>query len=56
MEKALDAGAIGYLLKDARPEALTQAIRDAVGGRGTIDSTVARALMERRQDDVGATT
>jgi two-component system, NarL family, response regulator LiaR len=54
VEKALDAGAIGYLLKDARPEALTQAIRDAVDGRGTIDSSVARALMERRQDDVGA--
>ena len=34
VEKALDAGAISYLLKDARPEALTQAIRDAVEGRG----------------------
>jgi NarL family two-component system response regulator LiaR len=54
VEKALDAGAIGYLLKDARPDALTQAIRDAVDGRGTIDSSVARTLMERRQDDVGA--
>ena len=53
VEKALDAGAISYLLKDARPEALTQAIRDAVDGRGTIDSSVMRALMERRQDDVG---
>ena len=30
VERALDAGAISYLLKDARPEALTQAIRDAV--------------------------
>jgi NarL family two-component system response regulator LiaR len=54
VEKALDAGAIGYLLKDARPEALTQAIRDAVVGRGTIDSSVARVLMDRRQDAVGA--
>jgi DNA-binding NarL/FixJ family response regulator len=54
VERALDAGAISYILKDARPEALTQAIRDAVDGRGTIDSSVARALMERRQDDVGA--
>jgi two-component system, NarL family, response regulator LiaR len=54
VENALDAGAISYLLKDARPEALTQAIRDAVDGRGTIDSSVARALMDRRQDDVGA--
>ena len=53
VEKALDAGAISYLLKDARPEALTQAIRDAVDGRGTIDSSVTRALMDRRQDDGG---
>ena len=47
------AGAISYLLKDARPEALTQAIRDAVDGRGTIDSSVARVLMDRHQDAVG---
>jgi two-component system, NarL family, response regulator LiaR len=53
VERALDAGAISYLLKDARPEALTRAIRDAVDGRGTIDSSVARALMERHEDDVG---
>ena len=53
VERALDAGAISYLLKDARPEALTQAIRDAVDGRGTIDSSVARVLMDRHQDDVG---
>jgi NarL family two-component system response regulator LiaR len=53
VEKTLDAGAISYLLKDARPEALTQAIRDAVDGRGTIDSGVMRALMDRRHDNVG---
>jgi NarL family two-component system response regulator LiaR len=54
VEKAFDAGAISYLLKDARPEALTRAIRDAVDGRGTIDSGAMRALMERRQhDEVG---
>jgi DNA-binding NarL/FixJ family response regulator len=51
VEKAFDAGAIGYLLKDARPEALTRAIRDAVLGRGTIDSSAMKALMERRQHD-----
>ena len=49
--KTLDAGAISYLLKDARPDALTQAIRDAVDGRGTIDSGAMKALMDRRQDD-----
>ena len=53
VQKAIDAGAISYLLKDARPEALTRAIRDAMDGRGTIDSSAMRALMERRQDDVG---
>jgi len=53
VEKTLDAGAISYLLKDARPEALTRAIRDAVAGRGTIDSGAMRVLMERRADDVG---
>jgi NarL family two-component system response regulator LiaR len=53
VEKTLDAGAISYLLKDARPEALTRAIRDAVDGRGTIDSGAMRVLMERRDDDVG---
>jgi NarL family two-component system response regulator LiaR len=51
VEKALDAGAISYILKDARPDALTQTIRDAVEGRGTIDSSAMRALMARRQDD-----
>ena len=49
--KTLDAGAISYLLKDARPDVLTQAIRDAVEGRGTIDSSAMQALMARRQDD-----
>ena len=53
VEKTIDAGAISYLLKDARPEALIQAIKDAVDGRGTIDSGAMRALMERRNDDVG---
>ena len=52
VEKALDAGAISYLLKDARPETLSSAIRDAMEGRGTIDSSAMRALMER-PDDVG---
>lgn len=49
--KTLDAGAISYLLKDARPEALARAIRDAVDGRGTIDSGAMKALMDRRQHE-----
>jgi two-component system, NarL family, response regulator LiaR len=51
VQLALDAGATGYLLKDARPEMLTQAIHDAVEGRGTIDSSAMRALFERRHDE-----
>jgi NarL family two-component system response regulator LiaR len=51
VQKTLDAGAISYLLKDARPDALTQAIRDAMDGRGTIDSSAMKALMAQRQDD-----
>jgi two-component system, NarL family, response regulator LiaR len=55
VEKAFDAGAIGYLLKDARPDALTRAIRDAVQGRGTIDSSAMKAMMDRRQrEEVGS--
>jgi DNA-binding NarL/FixJ family response regulator len=51
VQKAFDAGAIGYLLKDARPETLTRAIRDAMDGRGTIDSSAMKALMEQRQQE-----
>jgi DNA-binding NarL/FixJ family response regulator len=51
VQKAFDAGAIGYLLKDARPETLTRAIRDAMDGRGTIDSGAMKALMEQRQQE-----
>lgn len=55
VEKAFDAGAISYLLKDARPDELVRAIRDAVAGRGTIDSGAMKALMERRHsDEVGS--
>ena len=54
VQRALDAGAIGYLLKDIRPEKLVQAIRDARRGRGTIDMAAAQALMQKqRQPAVG---
>ena len=53
VEQTLQAGAISYLLKDSRPEALAQAIRDARDGRGTIDSSAMHAVMDHRQDDVG---
>lgn len=51
VQGALDAGAISYLLKDAHLEALIRAIRDAMAGRGTIDSSAMKALLEPRLDD-----
>jgi len=53
VQQVLDAGAISYLLKDSRPESLKQAIRDACNGRGTIDSSAMKAILNRRQDEVG---
>jgi RNA polymerase sigma factor (sigma-70 family) len=51
--RTLEAGAISYLLKDARPETLTGAVRDAYEGRGTIDTSVMKTILQRREDDVG---
>ncbi|HET6476374.1 MAG TPA: response regulator transcription factor [Thermoleophilia bacterium] len=56
VEQTLQAGAISYLLKDSRSEALTQAIRDARQGRGTIDASAIQAMMhpeDHRDDGVG---
>jgi NarL family two-component system response regulator LiaR len=53
VQQVLDAGAISYLLKDSRPESLKQAIRDACNGRGTIDGSAMKAILNRRQDEVG---
>lgn len=51
--ETLEAGAISYLLKDSRPEALFQAVRDAAEGRGTVDSSAMRALMRHDSGGVG---
>lgn len=57
VKRVLEAGAISYLLKDASPDKLADAIRQAHSGRGTIDSTAAQALMaaqaEARRHTVG---
>jgi NarL family two-component system response regulator LiaR len=46
IKKALEAGAIGYLLKDVSPDDLVRAIRAAHAGRATLPREVAQALVE----------
>lgn len=45
---ALRAGAIGYMLKHAEPEALLDAIRAAAAGDAPLDPKAARVLLENR--------
>ncbi len=47
--RALDAGAAGYLLKDAEPDELIRGIRAAAGGDVPISPRVARALVATRR-------
>ncbi len=42
---ALDAGAVGYLLKDAEPDDISRALRDAVAGGVPLSPRAARALL-----------
>ncbi len=44
---AVDAGAAGYVLKDAEPAELVAAIRSAAAGHAPFDPRVARALLDR---------
>ena len=46
---ALDAGAAGYLLKDAAPEELAKAIEAAARGEAPLDPKAARALLSARR-------
>ena len=45
---ALDAGAIGYLLKDSEPEELIGAVRAAARGESPLDPKAARAVLSAR--------
>ncbi|MFJ6620348.1 response regulator transcription factor [Kitasatospora sp. NPDC091335] len=51
---ALEAGATGYLLKDAPPEELAQAVRAAAAGRSALASSVADRLLERMRTPAAA--
>jgi DNA-binding NarL/FixJ family response regulator len=48
---ALDAGALGYLLKDAEPDELFRGIRAAAQGDAPLDPRVARELLTARAED-----
>lgn len=47
--EAIEAGAAGYLLKDAAPEEITAAIRAAAAGQTALSPSVATRLLTRMQ-------
>lgn len=49
VQKAVQAGAVGFLHKDVHAAKLAQAIRDAADGRGTLDAAAAQALIHSTQ-------
>jgi len=42
---ALEAGASGFLLKDADPDEIVRAVRQVAAGQGTIDQTLTRRIL-----------
>lgn len=56
--EALDAGAVGYLLKHVDPEEILEAVRVTAAGGAPLDPRAARALLDartRRPDAAGLT-
>lgn len=53
VKNALEAGAIGYLLKDVSAEELARAIRAAHAGRATLSPEAAQALVETANQPPG---
>src|SRR5437763_17135213 len=51
---ALEAGASGYLLKDAEADDVAKAVRVAHAGEMTLDPAVARLLAQRLRDRTAA--
>ena len=43
---ALEAGASGFLLKDAEPQAVVDAVRSVARGDGTLDNTLTRRVLQ----------
>jgi NarL family two-component system response regulator LiaR len=50
-QRALEAGAIGFLFKDADEDELISAVRLAAKGRGVVAPEAVRALIDRANDD-----
>ena len=50
---ALDAGAVGYLLKDAEPDDLVEAVRSVARGDSPLHPRVARQLLPARSGRTG---
>jgi DNA-binding NarL/FixJ family response regulator len=48
--RALDAGAVGYLLKDAEPDDLVRGVRAAARGESPLDPKAASAVLSARAD------
>ena len=48
--EALEAGAVGYLLKDAEPEELIRGLRAAANGDAPLDPRAAREVLAARRD------
>ena len=46
VKRAIDSGAISYILKDVHADTLAQAIREAYHGRSTLDSSAMQALVK----------
>jgi DNA-binding NarL/FixJ family response regulator len=51
---AIRAGAMGYLLKDTSPQALTEAIRQVYQGESSLHPTIARKLIDGFRQSPGA--
>ncbi len=53
IDAAIEAGAVGYLLKDAEPEVLLDGIRAVARGESPLDPRAARHLLSRAGPSVG---
>jgi DNA-binding NarL/FixJ family response regulator len=56
VHEAMDAGAVGYLLKDSDPATLLAAVRSAAAGHVPLDPRVAGALLPRGRTGPAGTT